>query len=127
MDNGGGPPVLLRPLQVADTLASHSDRQPRGLVAVWLRGLVARGIPPFCWSAVTLLVGEDDAVARSTGSHCDGQAIISSKSRPSARRSGPPDNVVEEYGYHSLLQLSLLHARLLRQVPVSAGWWYNNK
>mmetsp|Transcript_23136 Transcript_23136/g.55055 ORF Transcript_23136/g.55055 Transcript_23136/m.55055 type:complete len:80 (+) Transcript_23136:101-340(+) len=33
--------------------------------------------------------GEDDAVARSTGSHCDGQAIIlSSESRPSARRSG---------------------------------------
>ena len=35
--------------------------------------------------------GEDDAVARSTGSHCEGQAMTwSSQSRPSARRSGCP-------------------------------------
>ena len=35
--------------------------------------------------------GEGDAMARSTGSHCDGQVIIfSSRSRPSARRSGCP-------------------------------------
>ena len=35
--------------------------------------------------------GEDAAVARSTGIQCDGQVIIfSSRSRPSARRSGCP-------------------------------------
>ena len=40
--------------------------------------------------------GEDDAVARSTGSHCDGQAmILSSESRPSARRSGRPSEPSE--------------------------------
>ena len=35
--------------------------------------------------------GEDDAVARSTGNHCVGQAMtLSSESHPSAHRSGCP-------------------------------------